>query len=230
MDRLISESLNEMMVAPVIGLWDLVLALVVSAVLCTLLARVYIFTHSGHSYSRSFVHTQVIVGVTISLIMLIIGSNIARAFALVGALSIIRFRNPVKDSRDVAFILMSMAIGMAAGTKFYWFAAIFTLFISFLLGMFHYFKFGDAGVAFYVLRLRMNATHRADIEAVFADSCTDYSLVSLDRFADAGDHDDFVYEINLRRGVTYEELIGRLGAVSPGSSISLLVGEASVNV
>ena len=89
MDRLISESLNEMMVAPVIGLWDLVLALVVSAVLCTLLARVYIFTHSGHSYSRSFVHTQVIVGVTISLIMLIIGSNIARAFALVGALPII---------------------------------------------------------------------------------------------------------------------------------------------
>ncbi len=125
---------------------------------------------------------------------------------------------------------MSKAIGMAAGTKFYWFAAIFTLFISFLLGMFHYFKFGDAGVAFYVLRLRMNAGHRADIEAVFADSCTDYSLISLDRFADAGDHDDFVYEINLRRGVTYEELIGRLGAVSPGSSISLLVGEASVNV
>ena len=47
--------------------------------------------------------------VTVSVIMLIIGSNLARAFALVGALSIIRFRTAVKDPRDVAFIFVAMA-------------------------------------------------------------------------------------------------------------------------
>ena len=49
--------------------------------------------------------------------MLIIGSNIARAFALVGALSIIRFRNAMKETRDVGFIFLIMAIGMAVGTE-----------------------------------------------------------------------------------------------------------------
>jgi drug/metabolite transporter (DMT)-like permease len=49
----------------------------------------------------------------VAVIMLIIGSNIARAFTLVGALSIIRFRNAVKETRDVGFIFFAMAIGMA---------------------------------------------------------------------------------------------------------------------
>jgi len=47
------------------------------------------------------------------LIMLIIGSNIARAFSLVGALSVIRFRNAVKETRDIGFMFLAMAIGMA---------------------------------------------------------------------------------------------------------------------
>ena len=81
---------------------------------------------------------------------LIIRLNIARPFVLVGALSIIRFRNPIKDSRDIAFIFMTMAISMASGTNFYLFAIIFTIFLSF-----HYFRFGAAGVSFYVLRSRL---------------------------------------------------------------------------
>jgi len=195
-----------------------------------ILARVYIFTHSGHSYSRSFVHTQVFVGVTIALIMLIIGSNIARAFALVGALSIIRFRNPVKDSRDVAFIFMSMAVGMAAGTKFYLFAAIFTLVIAFIATSFHYFRFGEAGVSFYVLRVRMKSQFRSQIEQVFTDLCSTHSVVSVDRMAGLGDVDDFVYEINLKRGTNYESVVDQVSRVSDDISVALLVGEASINV
>ena len=53
---------------------------------------IYRYTHKGASYSQSYVHTLVIIGTVVALIMLIIGSNIAKAFALVGALSIVRFR------------------------------------------------------------------------------------------------------------------------------------------
>ena len=54
---------------------------------------------------------MIMVSVTVALIMVIIGSEIARAFALVGAMSIIRFRNP--RSKDVAFLFVTIAIGMA---------------------------------------------------------------------------------------------------------------------
>lgn len=51
--------------------------------------------------------------------MCIVGSNVARAFTMAGALSIIRFRNNIKDTRDIGFIFFALAIGMAMGTQFY---------------------------------------------------------------------------------------------------------------
>jgi uncharacterized membrane protein YhiD involved in acid resistance len=230
LENLINDSLRDFSTMPAISLWQLLFSLCTSAALCTLLAKVYIFTHSGHSYSRSYVHTQVFVGITIAVIMLIIGSNIARAFALVGALSIIRFRNPVKDSRDVAFIFTSMAIGMAAGTGFYLYALIFTMFFSFLALAFHRYRFGESSVAFYVIRIRMAATLRDQLESKLAETCTTFSIISVDRMAGQNAFDDFIYEINLRDNQKYEDVVRQLSDISESVSVTLLVGESSVNV
>src|SRR5687767_15907593 len=104
-------------------LTDVALVLVLSAALSLMVGWVYRFTHRGTSYSQSFAQTLVVVSMTTALIMLIIGSNIARAFTLVGALSVIRFRNAVKETRDVTFMFVAMAMGMAVGTGFYMLAA-----------------------------------------------------------------------------------------------------------
>ncbi|MGH7768501.1 MAG: DUF4956 domain-containing protein, partial [Candidatus Binatia bacterium] len=113
MDELINEALQNPAAVSQFGIWRLLAALSVTLFLCLILTYFYRETHRGVSYSLSLAHTMIIMGVTICVIMVIIGSNIARAFALVGALSIIRFRNPVKDARDVGFLFMAMAIGMA---------------------------------------------------------------------------------------------------------------------
>ncbi len=80
---------------------DVVISLVLSFVLTSIVAKLYQQTHKGTSYTQSYVHTLVLMGMIVSLVMLIVGSNIARAFSLVGALSIIRFRNAVKETRDL---------------------------------------------------------------------------------------------------------------------------------
>ena len=80
------------------------------------LALTYRYTHKGLSYSQSFTQTILLVALIVSIVMMTIGSNVARAFALVGALSIIRFRTVVKDTRDTAFVFAALAVGMAAGT------------------------------------------------------------------------------------------------------------------
>ena len=91
---------------------------------------VYRFTHKGIGYSQSYVQALILTSLVTTVIMMVIGSNIARAFSLVGALSIIRFRNAIKETRDVAFIFFSMAIAMANGTRFPGVAIIATGFIS----------------------------------------------------------------------------------------------------
>jgi len=83
---------------------DITVGLVGAFLLTALVGLVYRITHRGVSYSQSYVQTLVLMGVVVALIMMIVGSNIARAFSLVGALSIIRFRNAVKETRDVGYI------------------------------------------------------------------------------------------------------------------------------
>ncbi|HET9667109.1 MAG TPA: DUF4956 domain-containing protein, partial [Desertimonas sp.] len=106
---------------------DVTLAMLIAFVGCAVIGLTYRTTHRGVSYSQSYVQTLVLMGMVIALIMLVVGSNIARAFSLVGALSIIRFRNAVKETRDVGFIFFAMAIGMAAGTRFFLLAVIATV-------------------------------------------------------------------------------------------------------
>lgn len=111
-------------------LWETVFALGMSLLCSTIIAWIYRQTHKGIGYSQSYVQSLILTSLVTTVIMMVIGSNIARAFSLVGALSIIRFRNAIKETRDVAFIFFAMAIAMANGTRFPGVAMAATGFIS----------------------------------------------------------------------------------------------------
>lgn len=106
--------------------------LLLSFVLVLIVTWVYKKTHKGLSYSQSFVMTLILSGVIISAVMMIIGNNIARAFGAFGAFSIIRFRTAIKDAKDIAYIFLVLAIGMAVGTRNYM-IAVATTFVSLLI-------------------------------------------------------------------------------------------------
>ena len=115
------------------GLLDLAVGLVLSTLLVLALIQTYRATHSGATYSAGFLQALFILAACTTLIMVVIGSNVARAFSLVGALSIVRFRTAIKDPRDVGFVFVALALGMACGTGFYLQAILFTLFLCGLL-------------------------------------------------------------------------------------------------
>lgn len=119
MDELIRQLGIGETVTSAVTAWTLLIGCGLSFVLSCLTALLYRKTLSEGSYSQSFAHSLVLLSMITCLIMLIIGSNIARAFSLVGALSIIRFRSAIRSPFDVAFIFLAMAIGMACGTRFW---------------------------------------------------------------------------------------------------------------
>ncbi len=96
-------------------------------VLGAFIALVYVKTHRGVSYSQSFVHTLILLTLMTSVVMMVIGNNLARAFGLVGALSIIRFRTVVKDTKDTAYVFFALVVGMAVGTNAYLVALLATV-------------------------------------------------------------------------------------------------------
>ena len=231
MDELIREALQGPAPGGGFGLWEVIAALTLSFLLNLVLAYFYRETHRGLSYSVAFVHTMVIMGVTVSVIMLIIGSNIARAFALVGALSIIRFRNAVKDSRDVAFIFMSMAVGMAAGTGFYVIAVVFTIFVSFMVYFLYRFDIGAITTREVLLKLHLpgELDYQTAFDRTFAKYLREYSLLSVETIRD-GEVLELVYSVEPRKGIDELELINELRTVTGEHKVTLLPGQQNVMV
>jgi hypothetical protein len=231
MDELIRESLQNPAVVSQFGIWKLLAALGLTLFLCLLLTYIYRETHRGLSYSVSLVHTVIIMGVTISLIMVIIGSNIARAFALVGALSIIRFRNPIKDSRDVGFIFMAMAIGMATGTGFYLAAVVFTLFACAMVYFMHRFNIGAKTINEVLLRVHLpeSLDYHSIFNDVFFRSLHDHSLLSVETVR-GGTLLELVYAIQFKKDVREAEFLDELRAINGNNKVALFTGQENVNV
>ncbi len=213
------------------GIWETVAALGLSFVLNLLIAYVYRVSHRGPSYSVSFVHAMIIMGVTVSVIMLIIGSNIARAFTLVGALSIIRFRNAVKDSRDVAFIFVAMAVGMGTGTGFYLTAVIFALTMSGMIYTLSRFEIGAAVSREALLKVHLPSD--LDYHTVFTDvfyqHLREASLLSVETLT-GGELVELVYSVELRPQVSEGALLDAIRPVIRNNKAVVLVGQENIDV
>ncbi len=90
--------------------------LIAAALLGGIVALIYTRTRPVREES-SFTITLVLLSILIAMVTQVIGDNVARAFSLVGALSIVRFRTVVRDTRDTAFVIFSVAVGMAVGAS-----------------------------------------------------------------------------------------------------------------
>lgn len=98
-----------------------------------IISFVYRIVYNGPNYSPSFVNSMVLLAMITSIVIAVIGNSIARAFGLVGAMSIIRFRTAVRDTLDIVFIFLSLTIGMAAGVGLKYIAIFGTLITSLVI-------------------------------------------------------------------------------------------------
>ena len=105
-------------VPPLVVLIRLVAALLLGGVV----ALVYRLSRSKSEVAPSFAATLVLLSILIAMVTQVIGDNVARAFSLVGALSIVRFRTVVRDTQDTAFVIFSVGVGMAVGAGYPWLA------------------------------------------------------------------------------------------------------------
>ena len=103
---------------------DILLNIVLAAVLGFFIFLSYAISHRGTIYSRKFNASLVILAVLTGTVMTVIGNNIALSLGMVGALSIVRFRTAIKDSRDTVYIFWSIIVGICCGVGDYAVACI----------------------------------------------------------------------------------------------------------
>ena len=141
------------------GLSDFLISLLVALVLGLVIFLAYRITYSGVAYSKRFNVSLVMLTLITTMVMAVISNNIALSLGMVGALSIVRFRTAVKDSRDTTFIFWCIGIGICCGVAQFALAAIGSavifLFLT-IMGQIH-----SDGKYLYVIRCG-----RADEKAV----------------------------------------------------------------
>lgn len=103
---------------------DILLNFLVGAVIAAVIFLSYRISHSGAVYSARFNVSLVMLTMVTTLVMNVIGNNIALSLGMVGALSIVRFRTAIKDPRDTAYIFWCIAVGICCGVSEYLIAAI----------------------------------------------------------------------------------------------------------
>jgi uncharacterized membrane protein YhiD involved in acid resistance len=204
---------------------EVVLVLVLSFGLSAFIGWIYQRTHRGTSYTQSFVFTLVLNGMVVALVMMIVGSNIARAFSLVGALSIIRFRNAVKETRDVGFIFFTMAIGMAIGTRFYLLAVIGTVLISLVIVMMTRFDWYSRQMSSQILRIQLPTDAPFDdlFNRAFVKYTSSSELISVDSIQN-GLVSELTYSVGMKRANQIEEFLDEIKRLNGNNKVTLIAG------
>lgn len=112
-------------------------------VLGILIASCYMFSQKLSSYSKEYIVTLAVLPAIVSLIIMLVGSSVARALSLAGAFALVRFRSAQGTAKEIAFVFFSMAIGLACGLGFIFFAPIAAVLICTCLFIICKSKFGE---------------------------------------------------------------------------------------
>ena len=211
---------------------NVLLSLLLAFVLGQVLAWVYYFTHSGLSYSRTFVQSLVMVTVVVAMIMAVIGNNIVRAFGLMGALSIIRFRNVVKDTRDMVFIFCTLVVGMAAGTQYYSLAIMGTVILSLIAIYLYLSGFGthQPHNGFLRFSLRGHIGPKHPVPDILKRFCANFTLISAQDSGFGSAEVEYAYQLMIRNAKKNEKMLSELEQIEGIENISLTMQDRLLEV
>lgn len=207
--------------------WTIMLSLLLSFVLGQMLAWVYYFTHNSLSYSKSFVQSLIIITIAITLVMATISGSFVIAVGLMGAVSLIRFRNIIKDTRDITFLFCALVIGMACGSQRYAIAIIGTFGLCLVLLYLHVADFGMYHSYNAFLRFSFDGAINQDhpITKTLNRFSRTFTLISSNSCDPNGDNMDYAYQLSLRTVRTNEQLLSEIRKIEGIHNVSLTMQE-----
>ncbi|WP_123042480.1 DUF4956 domain-containing protein [Cohnella candidum] len=201
------------------------LTFAVSILLGGVISWTYMKTQTA--YSPSFTLTMMVLPTIVAIIILMIGSNIARAFSLAGAFSIIRFRSAPGDSKDISYVLFSMAAGLGCGVGAYGYAILFTVCLCVLMLVLKAFKFGSHKDGMKTLKITIPESlgYEEAFDEIFRKFGIDYELKKV-RTTELGSLYEVVYAVKLKPNTSQKELLDAVRTRNGNLDITLTMNPA----
>lgn len=193
-----------------------------SLVIGLVISGVYIRTHKNEGYSGSFVITLIMLPAIIAMIILLVGNNVARAFSLAGAFSLIRFRSAPGEPKDIAYVFFTLAVGLACGMGYIAFAVVFAAIICVVMVILTITQYGMPKST--QMQLKIVLPENVNYQGLFDDlleTYTDGYQLTRVKTADFGTLFELVYHITLKNEVNQKEFMDQLRCRNGNLNITL---------
>lgn len=180
-------------------------------------------TSDQGKYSDNFGLTIILLPAVIGIIIMLIGSDIARAFSLAGAFSIIRFRSAPGEPRDIAYVLFAMAAGLAGGVGAYVYALLFTIIlcaVMYLLAVTHFKKLSTP-VKQLMITIPEDLDYEHALNDVFETYTSGYELKRIKTTA-LGSLYQLYYDVELKQNTSTKAFLDDLRCRNSNLNISLM--------
>lgn len=195
-----------------------------------IISLTYIYTHKNR-YQQSFAITLTMLPIILTMIILFVGSNVARAFSLAGTLSIIRFRSAPGDPEDIGYIFFDIAAGLACGVGLYLYGALFVAVLCLFMVVISKINFAKPKTT--AKQLRITIPESLDYEGVFDEILkkytSDYSLIRV-RTTDLGSLYELTYSVNMLKDANEKEFIDEIRCRNGNLNIILALAATEIYV
>lgn len=200
---------------------DAILTILLAIVLGGIISLTYMKTNAA-GFSQNFTLTMVLLPSIVAIIILLIGSNVARAFSLAGAFSIIRFRSAPGDPKDISYVLFTMAAGLACGVGAFGYAVLFTLILCGLMFVLNRINFGARKGVDKMLKVTIpeNLAYEDAFEEVFKKHGVGYELKKM-RTTELGSLYELVYMVSMNENTNQKEFLDDIRCRNGNLDLSL---------
>lgn len=190
---------------------SIIIIIFTSIILGLCLAGSYIFTHRKESYNSSFTTTLIVLPVVVSIIIVLVSNNVARAFSLAGIFALTRFRSEQQDTKDIAYIFSTIALGLSAGLGYIGYGVIITLILCLLLIVLDLCNFSKIGNKIKTLKVIVPEDLNYDglFDDIFEKYCKSVVL-NKTRTTDFGTLFELTFSVVFKNRINEKEFIDEI--------------------
>lgn len=190
------------------------------------ISLVYMFTHKKEQYSSGFTISLIMLPAIIAMIILLVGNNVARAFSLAGAFSLIRFRSTPGDSKDISYVFFTLGVGLSCGMGYIGYAILFAIILCGVMIILESTNFGKKNL--FNMRLKIVIPEDMDYQGVFDKVLEEYTntyKLKKVKTSEFGSLFEISYDIVMKDNANSKKFIDTLRCKNGNLNITLGVNE-----
>jgi len=191
-----------------------------------LISVIYYKTHEKEGYQVGFAITLVMLPAIICIIIMLIGNNVARAFSLAGAFSLIRFRSAPGDPKDIAYVFFTMSVGLACGMGYLAYGLAFAIIMCTVMVLLHHTNFASPKTT--GMQLKITIPEDLNFQGLFDDILAKYTsgwTLKRVKTSEFGTLFEVVFSINLNENADQKQFIDELRCRNGNLNILLTMKE-----